>query len=189
MSETNNRTESIEQEEDGMESVDNGKMIPVTVRFEAEAYKTMCDMAKEYDCSLAEIVRLSVDDALIFYLGMVKYVDVETGKHIISTLGRLETVVADIRNQLLRIGVNYNQELKLKHIENKTKELAKKLSDKTLDNETRKEIRRQYDELILQGNSYRNMPTLDVDVMDNLMTRYEKATEKLGGELWRIAPY
>jgi squalene cyclase len=94
-------------------------LIPVTVRLAPEIYDVISGIADRNDISKAEAVRLAVDNRLLDYVGKVQYVYPEQGKEIRLLLGALATEMQKIRMEINRIGVNYNQEMKLKNIEKK----------------------------------------------------------------------
>ena len=93
----------------------NEIMKPITVRFPGEVYDKIRDLSAEFDVSIANVVRWCINDRLVDYLDRVKYVDSEQGEQIRSLVYTLLTECTQIRLELNRIGVNYNQELRLKH--------------------------------------------------------------------------
>lgn len=67
------------------------------------------------------IIRLCIDNRLEKYLSNVFIYDDEMSAAILCEIAELSTEIQRIRNELHRIGINYNQELKLKNIEAKYK--------------------------------------------------------------------
>jgi len=98
---------------------DNNKannMIPVTVRFAPEVMAAIDDIADRHSISKAEIVRLGFQGDLTKYLGNIEYVDTEQGAEIRKLFGGVFTELNRSRIELNRIGVNYNQEMRLKNV-------------------------------------------------------------------------
>ena len=75
-----------------------------------------------------------------------------------------------IRSELKRIGINYNQELKLKHIEKKYAG-SSNFDDIAMKAAEEEEIKKDC------------LPAKDLDA---IMNRYEEATKKVGEQLCRI---
>lgn len=149
-----------------MEDTNEEKMHALKVRVTPVMHESLKELSDEFDVSVAKIVRLALDNNLVKYLGNVKYVDKQQAQQINNNICTVGYDLREIGNQLRRIGINYNQELKLKHIEEKN------MSD-------------------FQKQQAMNAVTKDVNLLDkneleNLITRYEKATESLGEALWHI---
>ncbi len=97
---------------------DNNKMNgmkPVTVRFTPEVMSAIEEISYRHNTSKAEIVRLGFQGGLVKYLGSVEYVDANQGAEIRRLLGMRFTELSRARMELNRIGVNYNQEMRLKN--------------------------------------------------------------------------
>lgn len=95
------------------------ELIQVTIRLPLKVKEKIDNVAKNSGCSTAEAIRRSLDGSLSKYSDEVQYVDVEQGETIRKQLNNLFTEVSDMRTELHRIGVNYNQEVKLKNQQNK----------------------------------------------------------------------
>ena len=91
-------------------------MVPVTVRFAPEVMAAIKDISDRHSVSKAEIVRLGFQSDLIKYLGNMEYVDANQGAEIRKLFGEICTELSRSRMELNRIGVNYNQEMRLKNI-------------------------------------------------------------------------
>ena len=91
-------------------------MVPVTVRFAPEVMAAIDDISDRHSVSKAEIIRLGFQSDLIKYLGNVEYVDANQGAEIRKLFGEICTELSRSRMELNRIGVNYNQEMRLKNI-------------------------------------------------------------------------
>lgn len=90
---------------------------PTTVRFTQEVYEALHEIAAEHGLSVGSVARLAITDRLSRYLGVVKYMDYDQGQQISLQIAGLADTMSQIRNELHRIGVNYNQEIKLRQIE------------------------------------------------------------------------
>ncbi len=111
-----NENNAVVEEEENEKYI---PLVPVTVRLAPEIYNVISGIADRNDISKAEAVRLAVDNRILDYVGKVQYVNPEQGKEIKLLLGSLATEMHKIRLEINRIGVNYNQEMKLKNIEKK----------------------------------------------------------------------
>lgn len=142
------------------------KLIPVTVRLTSEIYDVIAGIADRNDISKAEAVRLAVDNRLLDYVGKVQYVYPEQGKEIRLLLGKLATEIQKIRMEINRIGVNYNQEMKLKNIEKKY------------------ENRRSVDAImrkVKEEEKVRNgIDVVSEEGLNELLDRCDKITKRLG---------
>lgn len=149
-----------------------GRLIPMTVRFSEDAMSVFDEMAEQHGRSKADIVRLTIDNRLEAFLQKCVYVEHSDAVEIRKTLSDILTEMQAVRSELHRIGINFNQELKLKQIE-------KKYSGK-----------RDY-QILLQRMSEEEAVKKDVqnlsrEELDALLTRYEKATERVGDILCLI---
>lgn len=147
-----------------MKDMDEEKLIEhkkpmkaVTIRFTQEIYEALNEISEEFDVSMATVIRLAVDNNLSKYLGEVKYIDTKQAKVINHNICTLGKELYDIKKQLNHIGRNYNQELKMKHIALKN-----------------------------GGVMTADEKILDTKPIDDLLMRYEKITQELGDDLWRI---
>lgn len=98
---------------------DENELIQVTIRLPLREKEKIDNLAKSGGCSTAEIIRRLLDDSWKKYLDGVQYVDGEQGETIKELLGNIYTELSGMRTELRRIGVNYNQQTRLKHLENK----------------------------------------------------------------------
>ena len=101
---------------------DKNALVPMTVRFEKGVYDVIDDIAKRNKVSKADIVRYVVDSKLEKYLGCIRYIDEQQGQTIHQNIITIGNVLVSIRDEMNRIGVNYNQEVKIKNIERKLAE-------------------------------------------------------------------
>lgn len=141
------------------------KLKPVTVRFTAGAYDAIQEIASEHGKSMADVVRKGFDMELVKYLDTIRYVDYDQGKAIQRQLMDLANIMQGISGQLRRIGVNYDQDVKLRQIAKKTLGASNVVID-----EGKLELQRK--KLLLD--------------LENVLSRYDVATKRAGDELCRI---
>ncbi|MDO5690812.1 MAG: hypothetical protein Q4G61_11235 [Tissierellia bacterium] len=159
-------------------------LVPCTVRFSREADSVFRTLADEYNVSKAEIIRLAASGGLAKYLGNLKYIDRKQAVAINQNISELANANYAIAEQLRRIGVNYNQQIKLRNIQRKRDELkartgydlnsisAKMSHEKKLDEE--------------EQDILNDATLLDRDTLLSLMNQFEEASRKVSEILWRI---
>ena len=98
---------------------DENELIQVTIRLPLRVKEKIDNLAKSGGCSTAEIIRRAVDGSLNKYCDGLQYVDREQGEAVKELVGSVYTELSGMRTELNRIGVNYNQEVKLKNLERK----------------------------------------------------------------------
>ncbi len=101
---------------------DENELIQVTIRLPLRDKEKIDNLAKSGGCSTAEIIRRSVDGSLNKYCNGLQYVDLEQGEAIKKLVGNAYTELSGIRTELHRIGVNYNQEIRLQNLGKKFSE-------------------------------------------------------------------
>lgn len=149
------------------------RLMPITVRFSEEAMQAIEELAREYEKPKAEIIRAAVDNRLEKYLGNLVFIDAEQGAAIRKEVFDLASEMQAIKAELRRIGINYNQEIKLRQIEKKQRG-GGNLYERMQRIEAEKAA-------LLKENK-----TLDKAELEQLMQRYEAATEKVGDAICHI---
>lgn len=147
------------------------KLVPINIRFPAGVLEVISTVAKKNKTSIAQLVRMLVENRLTGYLSSVHYIDEKQGDDIQKELYNLSSKLDDIKFELNRIGVNYNQDVRIKNIKEKYKYCTDSQS-----------VLQQGKEII----AIRNGGSLDKDELENILQRYEAATKKAGEELCRI---
>ena len=142
------------------------QLVPVTVRFTKGGYSAICFLSDKYKMSISEIVRTATDDRLSKFLGNIVYIYPDQGEQIMKIIGAVGTEMEKIRIELNRIGVNYNQEMKLKNIEAK---YAKRTGFNA--------IKGKMQEIDDVKNG---IDCVDADRIEALIDRYEAITKKAG---------
>ena len=184
------------------------RLLPVTVRFTSAAYAAICEIASEQGMSMADVVRRGFDRELSNYLDNIVYMDYDQGKAIQEQLAGLANKMQEISFELHRIGVNYNQEIKLR-------QMAKKYNQRRaeIDRKYERAIRRpawkeSYDDVqrrlkskeeyqaelnaivehqqVEEANIRNQSKGLDIETLNRLISRYEAATGKVGEILCRM---
>lgn len=97
----------------------DNRLVPITVRFTADAMDVIQQIAEANKMSKAELVRMAVDDRLIKYLESVVFIDEDQGEKVRKELYELGTVLSEIKLELNRIGVNINQQTRIKNMQYK----------------------------------------------------------------------
>ena len=147
---------------------------PVTVRFTGGAWEAIRDIAAERQVSVAELVRRAVAGNLADYLGSVKFIDSEQGEEIKAQITALFDTVSQIQMEPHRIGVNFNQEIKIQNIQRKYRITSESSFEDIM--KRRAEI-----EAVKKDSNL-----LDKAELDALMERYEIATKQVGEMLCLI---
>ena len=143
---------------------------PVSVRLSPEILSVIDIIVANNGRTRSEILRLLTDKRLLWYVPKIHFVEHDDAKKYHKTLYALYSEMEGIRSELKRIGINYNQELKLKHIEQKYAG-SSNYDDIEMKAAEEEEIKKDC------------LPAKDLDA---IMTRYEKATKEVGEQLCRI---
>ena len=127
------------------------RLLPITVRFTPDAWEAIRDIARSNCISQAELVRMAVSGNLGRYLGTIRVIDQAQADELKDEIARLFTVMSEIKGEINKIGVNYNQ-------------VVKNIN-----------IARKYGGRGAAGNGAGALPPMGA--LDTLMDRYERATE------------
>ena len=149
-------------------------LCPVTVRFPRETWDRLREIADCIGVSQAQVVRDAVTYEMEHYAKYVHYVDKQQGKDIKAAIMSLTKAINEVQMELNRIGVNYNQEIRLKQIERKY--AGKKLNDIGA---IKSKIREE-ETVKAECNGFTR------EDLDAIMKRYEDATAKVGEVLCHI---
>lgn len=183
MSEANMKTNAVKDKKEDW-------LVPMTVRFSKETNDIFQELADTYSISKAQVVRLAAAGSLEKYFGNLVYIDSKQAQDINKKICALGRLMQDMRRQLRRIGINYNQDLKLRHIERMKEKLEEENRnlgctsediDKTYKN--RIQIRRFKEEA---DEIKKDTRLLDKNELNHIIDRYEKATKKVSESLWHI---
>lgn len=147
------------------------KKVPITIRFNPDAMNVFREMASEHHTSVAELIRVVVDNRMSEYLGTVQYLDYEQGEEILKKMCEISNQLEGMRLELNRIGVNFNQDVKLRQIE-------KKYKNRTGFTDTQRKL--------MERDKVLGEPSLPVEEMENILRRFEEAAAKVGEALCHI---
>lgn len=143
-----------------------GDLVPTTVRFTSAGMDAVNQLAKLNGISTAEMIRYIVDENLEKYLSKVVFVEHSDAVEFRKILHEVLTEMSFIKTELKRIGINYNQEMKLKQIENKYSDIFISYEDMMLKDAEIKEVK--------------NSESLSIEKLNSLMSRFEEASKKVG---------
>ncbi len=146
---------------------------PMTIRFSEEAWTQFDAEAKKLGMNKTEFIRMTVTKNLYRYMGTIRIIDEELAAEIKDLLRALLDEVSAVRMELRRIGINYNQAVRLKHIERKYANLGKDINTLLQRHDEEERVKSECKEF-------------SQNEIDTLMARYEKATSKVGELLCRI---
>lgn len=176
---------SLQEIFQGMDEAELQKLERYDMRY-SKGVLTICKyIAKKHGKTRPEIIRRSVDDTLEKVIKNTEFISHEDAVRnhedemmrqqldnaIIKVNSEILTELQRIRLELNRIGVNYNQEMRLKNLEKKRME-----SDNTFKFEE-EEYRRQYDAIL------KDCKSLKPEELESLMQRFEEATRKVCSKL------
>ena len=152
----------------------------ITVGFDEKTYNELCGLAKEFGMSLSAVTRIALEENLRIYFGKVRYIDGEQAEEIRKTLLEILDNCRKIYNEMNRIGVNYNQEIRLKNAEAKWKEISanKYISDKKKHN-----AHMEYEAVKsdVEANTY-----FSKEEAETLLIEYKNVTKKMQELVCRI---
>lgn len=151
----------------------------ITVGFNEKTYNELCVLAKEFGMSLSAVTRIALEENLRIYFGKVRYIDREQAEEIRKTLIEILDNCRKIYNEANRIGVNYNQEIRLKNAEAKYEKIK---NDPDVGAIRREEAKWEYYAIRDDtSNTY-----FSKEEVDKLLNEYENVTEKMKELVCRI---
>ena len=160
--------------------VDFGEqLVPVTVRLPENIYFQLKELAEKSSLSFASVARIALEADLENYLGTVKYIDKEQADKISEAVRELTDECREIKNNIKRIGINYNQEIRLK---NETRKYHDVLNDKTASEYRRLEARKEYEDAVKSIDD----TCLNKTELTELLERFEAAADKAEELAWLI---
>ena len=150
----------------------------LSVSLSEKTYNELLEMAEKHGESIASVIRIALDKNLAIYLGTVRYIDKEQADDILKVLMDISDTNNKILNNVKRIGINYNQELRLKNAEAKCQsvmngngsDLAKMLAIDEFES-AKKDI---------------EQTCLNKEELNDLRSGFEAAAEKIEEAIWRI---
>lgn len=155
------------------------KLIPVTARLPEQAVFQLRGLSEEFGVSLAEVVRVAIEQELENYFGNVRYIDHEQALEIKKAIAELTAICRDILNNARRIGINYNQELRLKNAQKKYHDILNDYKASTV------KRNKAFDEFKNEESEIKKT-CLNIDVLKNILERFEAAMHKAEVLSWLI---
>ncbi|MBD5165209.1 hypothetical protein [Helicobacter sp.] len=146
---------------------------PMTIRFSIESWGAIEDMAKKYGINKTELVRMAVTGNLARYLGSIRIIDEGQASEIKELIKSLLDEISVVKMELHRIGINYNQEIRLEQIKRKYASQGMDFYD----------IEQKRKEIQSVKSECKDFSKEDLDI---LISRYENATKQVGEILCRI---
>ena len=152
----------------------------ITVSFCEKTYNELCGLAKEYGMSLSSVTRIALEENLRIYFGKVRYIDGEQAEEIRKTLLEILDSCRKIYNEMNRIGVNYNQEIRLKNAEAKYEAIK---YDDGVGVFRRNEAKAEYEAVKsdVEANTY-----FSKEEVDTLLDQYKNVTKTMQELVCRI---
>lgn len=152
----------------------------ITVGFSEKTYNELCGLAEEYGMSLSAVTRIALEENLRIYFGKVRYIDREQAEEIRKTLLEILDSCRKIYNEANRIGVNYNQEIRLKNAEAKYEAIK---YDDGVGVFRRNEAKAEYEAVKsdVEANTY-----FSKEEVDTLLDEYKNVTKTMQELVCRI---
>lgn len=155
------------------------KLIPLTIRLPKATYEVINELKDKHKTSFSKVVILAIEGKLEKYTNATRYVDTVQANKIENSVRELCKINRDILNNVRRIGINYNQEVKLKQAQKKYQDiLADKYSGDIIRIKAYDELQAAKEEI---SKSY-----LDKEELNNLLTEFQKAAKKMEEISWHI---
>ena len=149
------------------------RLKPITIRLSPETWTAIEAAAKENGMNKTEFIRVGLIKNLDRYLANIRIIDEEQAEEIKSLISALYKEIAEIKVDLHRIGVNYNQEIRLRNIERKYSKSGNDVMS----------LVQQGKEKEMVISECKGFSQQDID---GLIARYEAATERVGKLLCHI---
>lgn len=150
----------------------------LSVSLSEKTYNELRKLAEKYGESIASVIRIALDKNLAIYLGTVRYIDKEQANTILNVLMEISDTNNKILNNVKRIGINYNQELRLKNAEAKCQSVMK-------ENGSDFAKMLAIDELEKAKKDIEHT-CLNKEELNDLRSGFEAAAEKIEEAIWRI---
>ena len=153
--------------EEKKNTADGKKLVAMGVRFSPEAMNVINKVSRMNHISKAEVIRYCVDNRLSQHLKQTRFIDEEQAELIREEVYILNNILQEIKLELNRIGVNYNQAVRLENIKKKYPDIM-----------NAKQIQRRIDE---EDEAILN--SLSKEELEMIISRFEAATKKAGDEI------
>lgn len=151
----------------------------LSVSLSEKTYNELLQMAEKYGESIASVIRIALDKNLAIYLGTVRYIDKEQADDILNVSMEISDYCRNILNNVKRIGINYNQELRLKNAEAKYRSI---MEEKGRDIYSQIEAKDELD----KAKKDIELTCLNKEELNDMRSGFEAAAEKIEEAIWRI---
>ncbi len=146
--------------------------VRMSVSMSTDTYNAASKLAAEFNVSIASIIRLAIEKRLNDYLSNVRYIDHDLAEKICNTAEEIADNSRLILSNIRRIGINYNQELRLKNAEHKYRSL---MQSSTIGYKRMVEAKDEYE----KAKSEIEKSCLNKEELGDLFARFEAATEEM----------
>lgn len=150
----------------------------LSVSLSEKTYNELLEMAEKHGESIASVIRIALDKNLAIYLGTVRYIDKEQADDILNVSMEISDSCRNILNNVKRIGINYNQELRLKNAEAKCQSVIKENGSdfvKILAIDELENAKKDIEQTCLNKKE-----------LNDLRSGFEAAAKKIEEAIWRI---
>lgn len=155
------------------------RLVPTTVRLPESVYNRFSDLAKKSNSKLSSIIRHTLEFSLEKYLKRVGYSDDEKTAELLGAVRELSNICGDIFNEVHRIGINYNQEIRLKNAQKKYNDI---LNDRIKTTDEKQAAINEYNSEIadIKENG------ISKDEFKTILERFEAGVEEVRSFAWHI---
>ena len=141
----------------------NEENVKISIRIPQDLKNKLSLLSDQNSCTISELIRASLNNDFEKHINSIEYIDVEQGKRILDILFNMYTEISQIKLELNRLGVNYNQAVRMKHIENNYRNHLI----------SHREFLHEIESIHIECDDF------STESLDRLMKRYESCTNKL----------
>lgn len=177
-----------EFEQNESDSLKEDVLVSTHVRIRKSVHDVIKEVAHDHYKSQGEVIRSALENNLAEYLGQVVYVEPEQGEAIKQEITELQNTLTGIYTELHRIGVNYNQQTRMKNMIANYNRNVKKVQNSSLSDAEKKDRLEYLKNQHIENKKKIINSTLpaDMDVMEKMLLEFKDATKEAGEALWRI---
>ena len=147
-------------------------------------------LAAEYDVTPSHVMRLVMSSNIKKYFGDLKYMDHDQGVEIKKIITDIAEYLSKIRYELNRIGVNYNQDVKLRQVQKKYDELTVCVQQTSASDFTVLESllaqRGNLEKTLNQLKATRSGNPVDINQVTQWLATFDNSAKKVSDALWHI---
>lgn len=157
-------------------------------RMEIPLSDALDELASEYDMTPSQVFRLLVSHNLEKVMGRRLYVEREQGEQILKTVRAAGDTLNGLRYEINKIGVNYNQDVKVRNMQRKDAELTKKIQE-TNDTLLTESLLAQQWKLRSEMEKMNTVPGGGADgpqLVKQWLDRFDVKAKEVSDALWHI---